>query len=163
MMDCLEECDTLAERASLNFERLVQLCFSFLTEQYGYELASTNPYCVEFGKTNLKVSVYHERLSYELYLVFTLRLTDKECFECDMTDILTAFSSNSTTTWSWQASDRENVEAGIIKLAYLLQEYGHEVLVGDVQCFRTIVDAHEQKQGLLKSQEELLRVESEAR
>ncbi len=59
---------TDANRKDLGFVDSVEAHFNFLVENYGFKRTESNNYYVCFKMSEICIEIYHERISYEIYL-----------------------------------------------------------------------------------------------
>lgn len=62
----------IQHRETLKFIGYVTKHFSFLTEEFCFSMSGIDDYRAQFYKDDICITIYHERLSYEIYLTISL-------------------------------------------------------------------------------------------
>lgn len=129
--------DSITNRSFLGFQEAVRKHFAFLEEQYGYRCDSSNLYCVKYSSGRVYLNVYHEKLSYEIYLQIGL-LPENYTNQLKVTsEELIKMSGLKENTY-YQASNFDNVDNVIEKLANVVRMYAIDALKGSEDYFKTI-------------------------
>lgn len=61
------------EREQLGFIQSAEKNFNYLIDHFGFRLVKSNQYLVVYKKGIYKIELYHERISFELYIVFSVK------------------------------------------------------------------------------------------
>lgn len=151
------------DRSLLGFQEAIREHFEFIENQYGYKRISSSPYCVKFNSDTTYLYVYHERISYEIYLeIGILPQGDMNSFKADVRDIV-MYTGNPSDQSFYQASNKNAVEVVVKKLANLIDLYAKEPLSGSVNYFKSVYVKRAQWQQQALILEELRVTEKKAK
>lgn len=151
-----------AEREKLGFVEFVLDQFQFLKDVYSFQCSYKNNYCVCYDSQNVKVCIYHERISYELYLEMGLKHDNVQVHTAMLTDILELAGVHDQRAKFLQASSRESVQAAVDTLAMLTQKYAYDVLSGNEATFRALETLKQERTERLLKMDMLAGIEEKA-
>lgn len=137
--------DNVTNRSLLGFQEAVRKHFAFLEEQYGYRCDSSDLYCVKYSSDRVYLNVYHEKLSYEIYLQIGL-LPENYYNQLKVNSGEIIKLSDLNENVYYQASNFDDVNAAIEKLANIVRIYAIDALKGSVDYFKAISVARAQSQ-----------------
>jgi hypothetical protein len=151
------------DRSLLEFQEAVREHFEYIETQYGYKRLSSDPYCVKFNSDTVYLNVYHERISYEIYLeIGILPEDDMNSLKADVLDIVMN-SGNASEQTFYQASNKNAVDVVVKKLANLINLYARDALSGSVSYFKSVSNKRGQRQQKALLLEELRVIEEKAK
>lgn len=139
--------NSLVNREILGFKEEVLSTFSFLIEEYGFQIIETKPTFVRFESPLVFVNVYHGRLSSELGLEIGPIKQSSSRLESrySLSDILDSVDKRKEENYTFfQASTKERVKKYVAKAAELVRKYGVDALKGDSATFERLraIQAH---------------------
>lgn len=137
--------NVITNRSRLGFQEAVRKHFAFLEEQHGYRCDSVDLYCVKYSSAKVYLNIYHEKLSYEIYLVIGL-LPENYNSQLKVTsrDIIKMFELNENPYY--QASNFDDVNTAIEKLSNIVSIYAKDALEGVDDYFKAIAAMRVQSQ-----------------
>jgi hypothetical protein len=139
------------------FKRAVLDSFGFLISEYGFALVGDDAYSVRYESGDVSVYVYHERLSYELYLTIALK-TDEEKRAYSLADLLELAGVEETTRSHFQTSTQAGVKKCVLESAELVKKYADRALRGDRHTYEQLSAIQKRQSAVLKDKMELERV-----
>lgn len=127
------------DRSSLRFVEAVQDAFRFLSEEYGFRLATlAAPTFVRYESTGTFLNVYHGRISYEIN-VQVGRIADPPGPSYGLSDVLSALLSQEDRPQTYfQASKPLAVKRCVDAVAELVARHYGSLLKGDDEVFRRV-------------------------
>ena len=105
----------------LNFIECANKYFKFLIQEYEFKLINNSLFLIEFKKGNVLIQLYHERISYEFYLVITIKNHHAYLNQI--------FEYYNKQTRAYQGSTLENVEFCTRSLAEELNIFMKEIYI----------------------------------
>ena len=148
-------------RAKLGFVKEIKNNFGFLVNEFDYTITYVDDYYVEYKSKITYVEIYHDRISYEMSIVFGLNINTIVNFRATIMDILEAKNVD-VTNKLFQASSKSSLKIVIENLAYLVKTYAKEFLLGDIDSFKNVQSYVNNKLDKLTKQDNLLTVEKMA-
>lgn len=151
------------DRSSLGFQKAVRKHFEFIETKHGFVCIFSDPYCVKYNSGNVYFNVYHERISYEIYLDIGLLPEDyKNSLKADVRDIV-MYSGNTIDQSFYQASNKNAVDVVVKRFANLIKLYAKDAINGSVSYFKSVSDKREQRQQKTLLLEKLKVIEEKAK
>lgn len=124
------------QRSSLGFIDAVDSYFKPMVRQFEFSLLEQDPYVIAFGSKNAKLTICHDRLSYEIE-VFLRR--DGQTIS--LHDLLAVrVPKGKEERLFFQASTKPAVQACVQQIARLLEKYGAALLTGSPSEWRYVLE-----------------------
>ena len=141
-------------RNMLEFQDVVRRHFNFLESQYGYKCIFSDMYIVKYCSDKAYLNVYHERISYEIYFEIGLLPEDyNNQLKINLSDV-TEISGILNKNTLYQASNKNDVNMVVEKLADLIRMHAGGALNASLKDFEKIACCRAQKQhNILRLQE----------
>ena len=132
--------------------------FNFL-EKMHYKHCALDDGHILYSSPDVDVDIYYERISFEMYLVVTLRKLD---ISCTIDDIL-EFNGDLKSKRQYKAvTKREIIEKCVEEMTTILEKYGMDLLVGDAESFRNIRKKGDEERENILLKEKLIEAEKQA-
>jgi hypothetical protein len=122
-------------RGKLGFVSATKKAFLFLTEEYGMRCVKSNAEFVSYKSDKVFLRIWHEPLSYELYVRIGLVSRNKETSYGleDVLEMVLGIDHNVTTFY--QASTLNKVENSVSDMANVVKKYYQPFLRGQRESF----------------------------
>jgi type IV secretory pathway VirB6-like protein len=120
-------------RKNLGFVSSVKTYFNFLISDYGFKCTKNNDYYVCYETSKIRFEIYHERISYEIY-VNIINKPSKETpeFSTILSEIIDFLEVDKKKT-EFQASNETSINNCVKILSEYLKEYGIIFLNNDTK------------------------------
>lgn len=126
-------------RESLGFAEAVAAHIAPVLAVQGFACTEATPYVVRFESAEVTLAISHDRLSYEIEVVFARKVDPKQQYV--LGQMINLFvESDSHKALFFQASDRDRVVACVKAIAELLQKYGQSVLAGEPAIYQRMAE-----------------------
>ncbi|MDF9409600.1 hypothetical protein L7E55_14775 [Pelotomaculum isophthalicicum JI] len=133
-------------RIMLGFQDAVKKYFAFLEDQYGFRCNYSDLYIVKFSSGKVFLNIYHERISYEIYIVIGILPENyNNQLKANLSDILEMSGITNERTF-YQASNKNDIYVVIKKLSDLVRIYANDALNGSIDYFKAILEERIQRQ-----------------
>ncbi|KJS66081.1 MAG: hypothetical protein JL50_13065 [Peptococcaceae bacterium BICA1-7] len=153
----------VTERNLLGFQEEVKRHFEYLISDYGYRCVFSDPYCVKFQTDKVYLNIYHEKISYEVYVEIGLIPEDyQNKLRIGIKDIIENSASSEKVLPFYQASNPRSISKAVGELAKLLRIHGKEALAGQYQYYKKISEMKLQRQQTAYTEEMLKITENRA-
>ena len=116
-----------------HFEQCVKAQFSFLNEMYKRVDNDSIGQCVTYASNGVEVSIYYERVSFEIYLTI---LKSRSLYGKIYIDEI--LPDNVIRKFCF-ATDEKTLENAVKELKTFLVEYGNPFINGDISAFEHIM------------------------
>lgn len=126
-------------RENIQFYEKAKEIFSFLITDYYFTVSKYNPYEIIFSKNNCSLTIYHERISYELYAIIRVKDFDFD-FRIPLEEII--FSFNANINCCFQTSSAIILYDSLKQIKDAVCQYGIDILLGKKDEISRIFDFH---------------------
>jgi len=116
----------------MHFEECVKRHFAFLDDMSCSIDKSSMGWSVNYASDKIEISIYYERISYEIYLTISLMGN----VSCTMDEII----SSAQDRQYLYGTDENLVENSVAELSILLMQYGQAYLNVEKEAFNDIVE-----------------------
>lgn len=131
-------------REELGFTQAVTQYIGPVLARKGFVCTEQTPYWVKFRSSAVRFDVYHEPLSFEIYISYGR--VDRPLERYNLLNMLDAIlGPGDRLRGFFQASTREGIVESIKKIADLLTSYGEPALTGDPVSYQRIAEAWQQE------------------
>jgi len=124
----------IQNRKGVNFYDLVLKHFNFLLEEYNFSVIEISDYKAEFSSKGVSVAVYHEKLSYEVYL--TISLYGKTYYLNEVLD----WKGVKEQQKVYQALNTQTVNSVLLEICSLFKQYCADIITLSKQDVEVVAD-----------------------
>lgn len=148
-------------RITLKFQDAVEEEFKFLKDQYLLNCVENGLYCVKYCSKKIFVSIYHERISYEIYIVIGL-LPESSKVRVGLEDVVRCEEKKDSPKIFFQASTIDNVKYSVAELASILKRYQSKVFPDKIEYIKIVKNYQERLTHELYTEETMNDIDNKA-
>jgi hypothetical protein len=149
-------------RMKLGFTREIEKQFNFLVIQFNFVIVHSDDYYIKYESPKSYVEIYHDRISYEVSIVFGINKKGTANSRVSITDILESKHVN-IANGLFQASSESSLKKVIDELACLVKNYSKEFLLGDMKAFNSVQSHISNNTNILNKRNMLSVIENQAK
>ncbi|MDP9121308.1 MAG: hypothetical protein M3O15_08060 [Acidobacteriota bacterium] len=129
-------------RTHLGFIEAVGDCIAPVLSAEGFACTEATPYVVRFESANVFLTVYHDRLSYELEVTLALKVDPSRNYTLrDMLD--TVLGPLHEPQYFFQASDSDRVVSCLKTMSELIRKYCCDALTGKLSFYQRMEEVRQ--------------------